>query len=229
MPSTEEQVRLLVQEMYLTGESAPFDIRADELRGRGRRQSWRFLDVKLVALAAAVVALVVVGLVAASNGAPHRSTAAGPTTTTSSSVAGSISVPSLVGRTQAQASNVLDHAGLKLGSYRTVANSQVVAGVVISQEPAPGVLVRPGATIDLVLSTGQPNGTGSTMVAVPNTVNDSQVAAGDTLGAAGLNVGTLTVMGSSQIAAGDVIGQDPAPGTEVAPGSSVNLVISKGT
>jgi hypothetical protein len=229
MPRTEDQVQELVREMYSTADSIKWELTPEEIRSqRGQRRGVPLPDGKLLVLVAAVVILVVVGFVAASNGSSHKSTAADPATTTSSTPAGSIPVPSLVGVNQNQASNELDQAGLSLGSLQATASSQVPAGVVISQEPAPGVEVRPGSSIDLVVSTGTPSGGGSTLVTVPNTIGESQALASDALGTAGLNVGTVEVMGSSQIATGDVISQDPAPGTKVGPGTSVNLVVSKG-
>ncbi len=65
-------------------------------------------------------------------------------------------------------------------------------------------------------------------VTVPNLAGLSQGAASTALQNAGLTVGTVTLQTSTTVPAGDVIRQDPAAGAPVAPGTSVNLVVSSG-
>ena len=65
-------------------------------------------------------------------------------------------------------------------------------------------------------------------VAVPNVVNLAQAAATTAITSAGLTLGTVTTASSQTVAAGLVISQNPTSGTLVAPGSSVNLVVSSG-
>jgi hypothetical protein len=68
----------------------------------------------------------------------------------------------------------------------------------------------------------------SSQVAVPSVVNMTQPNATLALTTAGLVVGTVTNASSATVAAGSVISQTPAAGTNVPPGSSVNLVVSSG-
>ncbi len=63
---------------------------------------------------------------------------------------------------------------------------------------------------------------------VPDVVGLAQADATAQITAAGLTLGTVTDQYSETVAAGDVISQNPAAGTSVAPGSSVELSVSLG-
>jgi len=136
--------------------------------------------------------------------------------------AASVSVPNVVGLTQAAATTAITGAGLVVGTVTTQSSSTVPAGAVISQNPTSGTLVAPGSSVNLVVSTGPPP------VPVPNVVGLTQTAASTAITGAGLVVGTVTTQSSSTVPAGAVISQNPTSGTLVAPGSSVNLVVSTG-
>ncbi|WNM57295.1 PASTA domain-containing protein [Candidatus Nitrospira allomarina] len=128
-------------------------------------------------------------------------------------------VPNVEGLTQAAAQTAITSAGLKVGTVTTVNSAIVDIGAVISQTPSAGDNVAPGSAVDLIVSLG---------AAVPNVVGLSQNNAQKTLAAAGLTVGIVTTTISATVPIGDVIGQKPGAGTNVAPGSSVALVISSG-
>jgi RHS repeat-associated protein len=68
----------------------------------------------------------------------------------------------------------------------------------------------------------------SAPVIVPNVVGQAQAAAESTISAAGLTVGVTSTATSTTVPTGEVISQNPVAGTSVAPGSTVNLVISTG-
>ncbi len=65
-------------------------------------------------------------------------------------------------------------------------------------------------------------------VAVPNVIGQTQTAATAMITGAGLVLGTATQQSSSTVSSGGVISESPAAGTDVAPGSAVNLVVSTG-
>jgi hypothetical protein len=65
-------------------------------------------------------------------------------------------------------------------------------------------------------------------VAVPNVVGMTQVAATTAIIAAKLNLGNVTMKSSNTVARGNVISQNPAAGTNVNAGSSVDLTVSTG-
>ncbi|GJL78480.1 MAG: hypothetical protein NPINA01_14690 [Nitrospinaceae bacterium] len=81
----------------------------------------------------------------------------------------------------------------------------------------------PGAAplLHVVFSAGAP-------VNVPDVVGLTQAAAESAITGASLVVGTVTPQSSETVPAGDVISQNPVGGSSVAPGSSVNLVVSSG-
>ena len=60
-------------------------------------------------------------------------------------------------------------------------------------------------------------------------VGTAQAAAEAAITAATLTVGTVTTEYSATVPAGDVISQNPAGGASVAPGTSVDLVVSLGS
>jgi heme peroxidase/PASTA domain-containing protein/hemolysin type calcium-binding protein len=131
--------------------------------------------------------------------------------------AANVAVPSVVGLSQAAAVAVL--TGADFVSTSTNLNSTTVAiGNVISQNPAAGQLRPFGSNVALVISVG---------ASVPNVVGATQTAATATLTGAGLLTGPVTTTGSTS-PAGTVLSQAPPSGTNVAPGTSVSLVVSSG-
>jgi uncharacterized repeat protein (TIGR03803 family) len=139
-----------------------------------------------------------------------------------SSTPGTISVPDVVGQTQAAATAAITGADLTVGTLTTESSSTVASGTVISQSPAGGAAVASGSAVNLIVSSG-PAG-----VTVPDVVGKTQAAATTAITGAGLTVGTLTTESSSTVPSGTVISQSPAGGTTVASGSAVNLIVSSG-
>ena len=76
-------------------------------------------------------------------------------------VVGAVTVPNVVGQTQASAQTILAGAGLTVGTLVTTANSIVPVGQVISQGIAAGTSVPAGAAVSLVLSSGPADSHGS--------------------------------------------------------------------
>lgn len=134
-----------------------------------------------------------------------------------------ITVPDVVGLTQAAAENVITNAGLVVGTVTTASSATVPAGEVISQTPAAAIDVAAGSAVDLLVSTGP------ALVSVPGVVGVSQANAEAAISSAGLSVGSVTTASSTTVPAGDVISQTPGAGAEVTEGSSVDLVVSTGS
>lgn len=65
-----------------------------------------------------------------------------------------VTVPNVVGMTQANAQTAITGAGLAVGTITTANSDTVPAGIVISQNPAAGVSVTQGSAVDLVVSLG---------------------------------------------------------------------------
>jgi beta-lactam-binding protein with PASTA domain len=124
-----------------------------------------------------------------------------------------VTVPNIERLTQAAATTAITGATLKVGTVTQQASETAATGSVISQDPASGGSVAQGSPVNLVISSGPQ------MVTVPNVEGMTQAAATAALAGAKLTVGTVN-------ATGKVINQDPAKGSSVAQGSSVDLVIS---
>ena len=131
-----------------------------------------------------------------------------------------VSVPNVVGMTQAAAQTSITDAGLKVGTVTEAFSDAMAAGHVISQDPAAGAVADKGSSVNLVVSKGPE----VTLVSVPNVVGMAQAAAQAAITNAGLVPGSVAEVFSDAVPQGGVISEDPAAGTSVAAGSAVNLV-----
>jgi beta-lactam-binding protein with PASTA domain/predicted Ser/Thr protein kinase len=174
---------------------APVVLGEDDLDGaRGRRWLWGIGLVVLALVAAALLVLLVSG--------------------------GKVSVPLVVGQTQARASARLASAGLTAGASQ-VASSTVPLGEVVSQNPTAGRKVKRHSRVSIAVSSGP----GSSPL--PNVVGVKSTQALRSLQAAGFRP-TAQVEPSATVRAGVVISTDPSPGTEVQGGSPVAVAVSSG-
>ena len=136
-----------------------------------------------------------------------------------------VPVPAVVGQTQAAATTAITGAGLVLGTVSQTSSGTVPVGRVISQSPTAGTGVPQGSAVNLVVSTGP---SGPPPVSVPAVVGQTQAAATAAITGAGLVLGTVSQTSSPTVPAGRVISQSPTAGTNLPPGSAVNLVVSTG-
>ncbi|MEV7420791.1 Stk1 family PASTA domain-containing Ser/Thr kinase [Streptomyces sp. NPDC089919] len=132
-------------------------------------------------------------------------------------------VPSLLGKTEAQARERLSGDGLDVAGVRREFSDSFARGTVISTDPAAGARIRGNGSVTLVLSRGPE------VVAVPKLKGVPLAEAKARLAAVGLAPGVVTEAFSSQVAKGSVLGTDPAAGEQRAPDSAVALVVSKGS
>ncbi len=113
------------------------------------------------------------GTVLSTNPASGTKVNQGATVTlTVSSGPANVSVPSLIGLSQAAAGQTLGNAGLNVGNVTSVASPQYAAGLVISSNPGTGSSVSPGSSVDIEVSSGPPPPT-TTTTAVPSTTSTS--------------------------------------------------------
>lgn len=128
--------------------------------------------------------------------------------------------PSVLDLSRDAAVAKLHHAGLKVRWLGPVFSAAVPSGNVAVERPGPGHDVRKGATVSLALSRGPDH--------VPTlrrlTVADATAA----LASAQLKLGDITRDYSTTVASGHVVSSDPPAGNEIAPGTAVSLVVSKG-
>ena len=130
-------------------------------------------------------------------------------------------VPDVVGMAEPNALAAITGAGLVVGNVSYEYNDIVGAGIVISQIPADGATVAVGSAVDLVISLGQPE--------VPDVTGMTQSTAYSAITAVdNLSVGEVSYEYSDTVNPGLIISQDPAGGTVVSVGSSVDLVVSLG-
>lgn len=139
-----------------------------------------------------------------------------------SSGSASFEVNNVVGKTLEEAKKILEDAGLSVKTTEEF-SSDVEKGNVISMSPKASTPVAKGDTITLVISKGSEN------AKVPNLYKLSESAAKIALESEGLTLGLVEETYSNDVAAGLVISQSYEAGSEVAPGKSVNIVVSKGS
>ncbi len=147
---------------------------------------------------------------------------AGQTATATGTYTQGVTVPNVVGQTQAAATTAITAAGLVVGAVTLRPDATVPAGMVISQTPAAGAQAGPGSAVALTVSQGPG------LVTVPDVTGQTQAAATAAITGAGLVLGTVTQQNSATVAAGLVISQSPAANTQANAGSAVALVLSQG-
>lgn len=140
-------------------------------------------------------------------------------TLTVSSGPGPIAVPDVIAFEPAQARQVLEAAGLRIGSVDTVANV-AEAGVIVATRPAAGTSRPPGSAIDLVVSRGPAS------IRIPDLIGLRQEEARERLESAGLRLGTITTRPARRGPVGVVVDQRPAAGALAPNEGRVSLVIS---
>lgn len=129
-------------------------------------------------------------------------------------------VPSLTGKSKADAEAALKNANLEVGNVTEAFSSDVTAGLVISQSHGSGTQVEEGKKIDFVISKGPE------MVEVPGLWGNPRERAIEKLEALGLKY-EITEEYSEEVT-GRVFEYTPGEGAKVAPGTVVKIVISKG-
>jgi serine/threonine-protein kinase len=123
--------------------------------------------------------------------------------------------------TRAGAAAKIAAAGFTLGTVAYDETATGTAGTVVAQTPEGGSRAADRARVAITVAGLRP-------VAAPAL---GSLPAGDAtaaLAAAGLTLGSSAETYSATVPEGQVISQDPAPGTAIAPGTPVHVVISKG-
>lgn len=131
-----------------------------------------------------------------------------------------VSVPDVVGQSQASAVARLQRAGLS-ATANQAASATVPSGVVITQSPSGGVKVDKGSRVSIVISSGPAS------LAMPQVVGETEAKALAKLRAAGL-VPTTQSQPSAKLAKGVVISTDPTAGIELQVNSGVTVNVSSG-
>ena len=135
---------------------------------------------------------------------------------------GKISVPSLVGMNQAEATEVLSELGLTAEVAEEIFSEDIAKGKIISTSPGGGGRVSPAGKVGLVISKGQER------IEIPSVTNLTPDLATQKIAELGLTIGDVNEAFDMKIPAGFVIGTDPKSGDKVKRNSVVNIVVSKG-
>lgn len=130
-------------------------------------------------------------------------------------------VPPLEGQTEDQAQDALAATNLAFGSSKARWSETVPEGQVIRSSPKAGTTLKPGATVDLVLSRGRKP------FEVKDWTGKDIDGVRSALGERDLEV-SVSEEYSDTVASGDIISQDPPPGTTVFRGDTVSFVVSLG-
>jgi serine/threonine protein kinase len=135
---------------------------------------------------------------------------------------GKISVPSLVGMSQTEASKSLELLGLDLEIIEEVFSEDIPKGRVIASEPGGGGKISPDEKVGLILSKGQER------ILIPRLNGLTPDVASAQLSSLGLTVGEINEIFDMKIAAGYVIATEPKETMAVKRKAIVNLIVSKG-
>ncbi|TFV85712.1 Stk1 family PASTA domain-containing Ser/Thr kinase [Blastococcus sp. CT_GayMR16] len=138
---------------------------------------------------------------------------------------GTIKVPDVTGKSEAEARSILTTAGFADGQITSenVESDAVPQGAVVGTDPRAGSAV--GAGEDITLQIAAPAET----ITVPATTGQSEAAARTTLQNAGFtNISRVDTEGTPGQTAGTVVGTDPPAGSKAAPGDEIVLLVVGG-
>jgi len=143
-----------------------------------------------------------------------------PVTLTISTGPSLIPVPQVVGSSRDAAQAQLAKDGFTTGVVQPQPSCEVAPDVVISSDPAGGTQAQRGSSVDLVVSSGEPDAT------VPPVDGQTESAAVSAVQAAGF-VATVT-REESDVPEGQVVETRPAAGTSASTCAPVTVVVSSG-
>ena len=135
---------------------------------------------------------------------------------------GKISVPSLVGMSQTEASKSLKPLGLDLEIIEEVFSEDIPKGRIIASKPGGGGKISPDKKVGLILSKGQER------ILIPRLNGLTPDVASAQLSSLGLTVGEINEIFDMKIAAGYVIATEPKETMAVKRKTIVDLIVSKG-
>jgi eukaryotic-like serine/threonine-protein kinase len=134
-----------------------------------------------------------------------------------------VTVPTFVGQTVTAAQQTANGLGIQLQATSFVpSSSSQPEGTIVAQDPPPGATVDRGSTVRITVAAGQQ------VTSVPDLRGRTERDALDALAAANLTAGTATEAFDPVIPAGSVVSQDPRAHLQVAVGTPVSYVLSKG-
>ncbi|TWH49089.1 Stk1 family PASTA domain-containing Ser/Thr kinase [Sporomusa sp. KB1] len=133
-----------------------------------------------------------------------------------------VTVPDVVGKQVDTARNIITSNNLRV-SVSEAFNDKVPAGQVISQQPEAGTTVKEQRTITIIVSKG------GEITVVPDLRGLSRRDAELQIKNSGLKLGRVDEQFADAAPADTVISQNPRPPAQVTKGTTIDIVISKGT
>ncbi|WLW55721.1 Stk1 family PASTA domain-containing Ser/Thr kinase [Streptomyces sp. YU58] len=132
-------------------------------------------------------------------------------------------VPRLLEKTEAQARDRLESAGLDVGDVKEAYSDTFKRGTVMKSDPQPGSRIRSNDSVSLTISKGPET------VRVPDVEGYRLDKARSLLKDSGLEPGMVTREFSDEVQKGSVISTTPDKGTTRRAGSAIALTVSKGS
>lgn len=133
-----------------------------------------------------------------------------------------VQVPDIKGKTVPEATAAMQQLGLTLEVEKEVFNSEVEAGLIITQNPEKATELEKGKTVKVTVSRGTKTGM------IPKVVDMSEAEAVKAIEAANFVVGDINREYNNYYDSDIVYDMDPVGGTSVNEGTSVTLYVSKG-
>jgi serine/threonine-protein kinase len=124
------------------------------------------------------------------------------------------------GKALNEAEVLLSQSRLRSHFSGSVYDDQITTGLVVSQRPEAGRVVKVGRIVNLFTSSGR------RQVQVPNLLGRPYDQAAEVLVNTGLNVGSVSFDYVADMDSGLVLSQDPLPGASTEAGALINLAVS---
>jgi len=131
-----------------------------------------------------------------------------------------VPVPDVAGLPAADGQSAIEAVGL-VAATEEQPSTDVEAGLIVETSPVAGTEVDLGSTVTMIVSTGP------STIPIPDVVGQTAVDAQAALEGEGFVV-TITEQASDDIEEGLVMSTNPVAGTEVAPGTTVDMAVSTG-
>ncbi len=135
--------------------------------------------------------------------------------------AGKVKVPNFVGQNFPEAQKVAAEKKILLIEQMRENSDSLPVGVILSQNPKEGSLIKENETVWVKVSKGR-------LTNVPRLIGFKKEDAPPELEKSGLRLGRIRTIPSDTIPRGRIINTSPPPDAEVEKGSSVDLIISSG-
>src|SRR5215831_2572745 len=132
-----------------------------------------------------------------------------------------VPVPNVIGKTPAEASNLLDKSGLRVEVEREYYSANVPEGKILSQVPDAGTQVRRGWQIRVARSLGPQR------VEIPNVLGQSERAAEINILRRGLELAAITRVPIAGTPPEQVMGQIPAPNAVGVSAPKISLLLAE--